>query len=213
MIAAIGGLSQLLPRMWKSRPGLLARQKATNLRNRYVVWRLPKSLEQWFKVRNIQRLNIGDYKRAVTNRNSTVLTTFSFMELRQPGLTPRLNDYLVANAIETLATKGKLLRLPHPNLGGSYSSSGSYPAEAETWNVVHNRDNQDVEKEERKWEERRCCIECHYWPVTQACPRHRYAFQHWETTEGNTTQGWIKPLLNDAVGDCERCWERDGGEA
>ncbi len=130
------------------------------------------------------------------------------MELRQPSLTPRINDYLIANAIETLAAKGKLLRLPNPHLAGFYSRSGSHPAEAETWNVVYNRDYQDVEKEEREWEERRCCIECHYWSIAPACPRHRYTFQHWETTEGNTTQGYVNPLLNDGVGDCERCWER-----
>ena len=36
--------------------------------------------------------------------NSTDL--FSFMQLKRPKLSPRLYDYLIANAIERLASRG-----------------------------------------------------------------------------------------------------------
>ena len=35
-------------------------------------------------------------------------------------MSPRLNDYLIANAIERLASKGKLVRLPEVQKGGMY---------------------------------------------------------------------------------------------
>ena len=80
----------------------------------YGIWRISSVLEKWFKSgRRITNLGIGDLKHALsTVRTAKSSNLFSFMQLKQPRLSPRLNDYFISNALERLATKGKLVKLP-----------------------------------------------------------------------------------------------------
>ena len=209
VVTVIGGLYKSVPVVRKSRLVLLAGTKVRKLRDWYAVRRISKPIANWFKSYCIQGLNIRDYRRALESDSRTILGTFSVMQLKRPSLTPRLNDYLIAHAVKRLARKGKVVWLPQWKLIGPFLNLKYEPAEAEIWNIAYNKDPKEAETRKSKSEEERCCIEYHYSFGGKSCPRIRYTFQPWTTTEGNTTRSGINSLLQDGAGDCERCWERD----
>ena len=129
------------------------------------------------------------------------------MDLKRPTLAPRLSDHLIAAAIEELANKGSLVKLPEPELGMTYGYGGGQPGAPTTYTVLYNEVPSHARKLEAAAEEERCCIECHYWYVTETCPRQRYSFGNHDEVKGNITTTYVTRTLKEGVGPCSRCWE------
>ena len=207
--AVLWGLS----RIWKNRLRSWGLHKLRAIWHSYGIWRTARVVQGWFgTTMTIRHLSINEY-HSVRSGNASFsngLNAFSFMELKQTFLSPRLSDYFIANAIERLANKGKLVKLPQPQMGRSYGHSGHQPAEATSYKIAYNADPTEAKEIERKAEEERSCIECHYWGIVdEICGRKRYTFEHWETQDGNRTTYYTNPLLQEDSGECLRCWQQE----
>ena len=205
--AVLWGLS----RIWKSRLRSWGLHKLRALWHFYGIWRTARAVREWFGAKmTIRHLSINQYYSVRSERASfsNGLNAFSFMELKQPLLGPRLSDYFIAKAIERLTNKGKLVGLPQAQIGGSYTWLGHQPAQATSFTIAFNSNPTGARERELKAEEERCCIECHYWGIAKdVCNRKRYAFDSWEEKEGNKTTTYTKPVLQEESGECLRCWE------
>ena len=173
--------------------------------------RTRKVVRNWFGAdRRIIHLDINDFDRATWTKeqHKPQVRKFSFMNLKQPRLAPKLDDHYIAAAIEDLCKNGTLVKLPEPQIGGGYSHVGCQPAEPKTQSIQHfGGSPSDARKREAEAEIDRRCIECHYWPIVEKCPRTRYSFQSIKEEEGNRTTYRTKIILNGEDGTCKRCWE------
>ena len=211
-IILIGGaVLWALSRIWKSRIKSWVLHKLPALRHSYGIWRTERAVQGWFgTTMTIRHLSINQYNSVSSGSAyfSSGLSAFSFMELKQPFLSPRLSDYFISKAIERLTNKGKLVKLPQPRIGGTYSSIGNQPAQATAYTIAFNEDPKVAGQREADAEQERCCIECHYWGIAkEVCNRKRYAFDSWDETEGNRTTSYNRPVLQEGSGECLRCWE------
>lgn len=181
---------------------------------RYSIWRTQQPVMRWFESLSLKWVSTTQYQQALSLSQDSMrgIRVFSPMEgrLKQPWLSSKLSDYLIASAIERLASKGCLVKLPEPQIGSSYSHAGYAPAGATTCKITYNADPAEARTRERKAEEDRGCIESHYWRLVPWCPGDRYTFQNIEeVVEPNVKRYRIQIIPNnDAIG-CRRCWESD----
>ena len=111
---------------------------------RYSIWRTQQPVMRWFESLDLRWVSITQYQYALAPSQDSMrsIRVFSPMEdrLKQPRLSPKLNDYLIATAIERLASKGHLVKLPEPQIGSPYSHGGYAPAKATTYTIAYNAD-------------------------------------------------------------------------
>ena len=187
-------------------------RKFRNLRDGYGVKRTRKVVRNWFGTnKGIRRLSIEDYERATRTRERgrPAVQLFSFMNLKQPSFAPKLDDHYIAAAIENLCKKGTLAKISEAQLGGGYSHTRGQPAEPKNQSILYfGGSPSEARRKEAEGEEERRCIECHFWPVTDECPKTRYSFYPVEEEKEARTWYGIKPVEDDQAGTCQRCWEK-----
>ena len=180
--------------------------------DRYGIWRTTKGIRRRFKAKGgIQHINIEKYRTVLVKRNSTSqnVQMFGFMEVKQPRFAPTLTDFLIASAIERLANKGHIVKLPEAQIEGvSAMFWAGQPVEAKSFTFAYNANPNESKVREEKATEERCCKEIHAWSFTLECPRQRYTFQDREEIDGNVTRYYKQSNLNEEAGDCLRCWEK-----
>ena len=178
---------------------------------RYAVWRASRALREWFSDKNITHFPIQDLEAQPSIPNSVArgVQRFAFMQLGQPALCPKLNDYIIASGIRNLIHKGNLVRLPEARIGGSYTNIGYQPNDAQSYTIAINKDPIQAKACEEAAELERKCKECHAWPITPACSRQRYSFESSEVIEGNRTTYTTQSVLNEGADECGRCWEQN----
>lgn len=176
-----------------------AKRMSNNWIRRYGIWRTQRPIRQFFESYVVNGIDIARYQEALSSNRATIqgMRLFSPMreQMKQPRLAPKLNDHVIANAIERMWNTGTLVKLPEYQIGISYSHAGYMPSGPRTYTITNNIDPSEARERERKAEEERACIETHCWGIVPECPRDRYAFQH------------QKAVLNEDVTGCRRCWE------
>ena len=109
---------------------------------RYSIWRTQQPVMRWFESLNLKWVSRTQYQYALSLSQVSMrsIRVFSPMEdrLKQPRLSPKSNDHLIASAIERLASKGNLVKLPDPQMGSSYSHMGHAPASATPYTIAQN---------------------------------------------------------------------------
>ena len=121
-------------------------------------------VKNWFGHQwGILHLRIKEFERTVAGREShrANVRIFEFMDLKQPLLSPKLDDHLIAAAIEEESEKGNLVKMPEARLSDGYSGKIGQPAELEYWSILYNMNSSEGRGREEQAEEERCCIENH----------------------------------------------------